>query len=241
MHSVTITSIAIVIAYIVKSVLGFGHAMITVPGLSLIFSVQDAIIISALGDLVCNGILLYKERKSIKTSILKKIGPSLFIGAFIGVSIITNVNEPLLKKIMGGLILTYLIIHTFKPQIKLEKKWKKNVLGWTMGLIGGITGGLINTNGPAIYIYLNSVSMKKEVIKANLIIVFFSDCLWRTGLYASKGVMSTESLLMFGAFFLPLMIIGLVIGNKVDKLINSKNYTIISKGLMALTAVRMIF
>jgi uncharacterized membrane protein YfcA len=110
-----------------------------------------------------------------------------------------------------------------------------------MGLIGGISGGVINTNGPAIYLYLNSVSFKKEVIRANLILVFFLDCLWRTGLYASKGLINIENLKIFLLLFLPLMLLGLFIGSKIDKSINSKGYAVMSKSLMVITAIRLIF
>jgi uncharacterized protein len=227
-------------AYVIKAILGFGPGMLTIPVLSYVLSVKAATSIAVFGDLTSNSILIWKERKSLKTSVLKKIGPALFIGSLIGVSIMSIANEIILKRIMGVGILVYLLISVVKPQLKLKTKWQKRVFGWLFGIIGGISGGIFNTNGPLIYMYLDSVSMKKDSLRANLMVLFFFDCVWRIAMYVAKGMVTWENMKFFAILFLPSLIVGLFLGNKLDKWIDSEKYNFISKGLMFLTAAKLI-
>lgn len=90
--------------------------------------------------------------------------------------------------------------------------------GAIAGFIGGILGGMFDTNGPPLIIYF-SQKLNKQQFRATLVAIFFIDAIWRNGLYIANGITNWETL-KFGLLMLPPLILGVLLGMKLHIRVN---------------------
>jgi len=232
--------VAIIIATTLKSITGFGTALLLMPLFSVVFNMRDAIAIMALVDLASNALILYRDSKHTTLSELKELSIGLLLGTTAGVMLLKFINVDSLKVLLGVFIFAYIVFQQFDLKFKMEKPKTKSILGYVFGFIGGIFGGLFSTNGPAVFVYIKSAFKKKKVLRANLVLIFFLDSVWRTGLLVASGQFSVKALLIFLLVTLPTLLFGIYIGGKIDKKIRSKHYSILSKGILFFSGIKLL-
>lgn len=232
--------VIVIIAYIIKSVTGFGTSLLLIPVLSYYFDLKTSVAIAALGDVLSSGIIAYRDRQNFKIPDLKELAIGLFIGTIFGVLALNNINSEILKKFLAIFIITYLIIQSAIPKIQITNQKEKSVLGYIFGLIGGIFGGLFNLNGPAVFIYTNSIFSDKNQIRANMVLIFLADSIWRTTLFSINGTLNFETFKSFLILVLPALIIGILIGSNIDRILPTKHFHFASKTLLVISGLKLL-
>jgi uncharacterized membrane protein YfcA len=235
-----ILALAVTCAYVLKAITGFGTALILVPALALVFDIKEAIAIAALGDVVSSAILSHRDHSHLSFAKLKEISIGLFFGTILGVIILNTVNTDLLKIMLGVFIAVYLIIQQVNPTIKITSEWFRKALGYLFGFIGGVCGGIFNTNGPAIFVYVRSAFPSKEVIRANIFFLFLLDSIWRTGLFTINGLITWSLIGTFSLLVVPSMLLGLYIGDKIDKRLKHEHYSTLSKLVLIVSGIKLL-
>jgi len=233
-------AIATFIAYMLKVLAGFGASLILMPVFSLVMDIKTATILACLGDVISSFLIFLKYRNHVKWKMLIRLTVFLFIGTFIGVTLFTKLDSSILKKFFGGFILIYIVLQVFISKTAHNKKKLNTLWSIPFGLLAGISGGIFNINGPFLVIYMNHACNSKSAIKANLIALFFVDSVWRSLLFLIKGNMTIDATTVFASAMLPMLILALSIGFKIDKKIKNKGYEFISKSLLFVTAVKML-
>lgn len=232
--------LSVIVAYILKSITGFGTSLILVPVLSAIFGIKEAVVLAALGDVVSSAILAYRDGHHASLVKIKELGIGLLIGTVVGVGLLNTVNPNILRQLLAVFIIVYLIIQQLNPTIKNVTEPVRKVLAYALGFIGGVCGGVFNTNGPALFVYVRSFFPSRESIRANIILLFLIDSLWRTSLMAINGLVSLQLILTFSLLMLPTLLLGLYIGNRIDKKLHSKHYTFISKAVLMISGFKLL-
>jgi len=238
---IVIIALTILIAYTLKAITGFGTSLIIVPVLSIFFDLKTAIMIAAIGDVVSNSILILKERKKITFPKLKTLALGLFLGTFLGVSMLNIIDANILRKFLAIFILVYVVSQFLNFEIPINNEKGKNFFGYIFGVIGGVCGGLFNTNGPAIFIYTNSIFKDKNIVRANMAILFLLDSIWRTSLYISEGNIDNKTILLFVTIVLPTLLIGLAIGIYLDKKVEVSHFHQLSKTILLASGLKLLF
>lgn len=142
--------IVLFVAALVKSVLGFGDALIAVPLLTLILGIQvTAPLVTLIGTLVTL-LLVVRNRKTIDVRAIWQLTLIAMMGVPIGVWGLKNLPE---KPITGGLGIVLILVGIYylrRPQLAPVRGLRWTVL---FGLASGIFGGAYNMSGAPMIIY----------------------------------------------------------------------------------------
>jgi uncharacterized membrane protein YfcA len=225
----------IFIASILQTSTGFGFSIMATPFLLLLFQPNEAIQINLILSLMISLTLIWKIRKSIDFDLMKKFIAGSLAGVPIGIFIFTTIDDLITFKIVVSillLVLTVLLVLKFRIKRTPFRDY----------LIGGVSGMLttsIGMPGPPLLLYFAGTGTKKDVLRATtlafyLFIYFisFSTQLMFTG---TNRVIWESSL-----FAIPIVILGLLIGQVLFNWINQQIFTIFTYVLLSFTGLYLL-
>jgi len=228
-------------AYFVKGLAGFGPSLIIIPVFSLFIDIKQAIIIAALADLLSSGVLIGGSYKHINWKIFKRVGIGLLVGTLLGVSIFRSLDSSMIKRMFGILLLSYIVIPLFLSKLSTQINRLKGWFGGLIsGFVGGICGGMFNTNGPPLLIYISTVLSSKESIRSTMLGLLFVDSLWRITLFVSKGFITSDVLQFFGFVIVPALLLGVYASFQVDKIMKNQHYLYLTRSLLFVLGMNLI-
>lgn len=142
------------------------------------------------------------------------------IGIPIGLWYLNDIDESIIKIVLGVIVSIFAIYSLAKPKL-LQLKGEK--LSWLFGLIAGILGGAYNTNGPPIVIYSSLKKWNSENFRVTLQGYFFTTGILVVGGHGLAGNFTKEVLLYF-IFSLPTVIVAIILGRCFNKKISKSFY-----------------
>lgn len=159
--------IVIFIATLVRSIFGFGEALIAVPLLALQIPIETAVPLSVLISIIIAAIVLVQDRKQVHFNSAKWLIIFSALGIPIGLLILIFGNEHYIKFGLGSLIILSSMYFLFsKSAFKLltdNKTWL-----FICGFLAGIFGGAYGLNGPPIVFYGNMRRWTPKDFRATL-------------------------------------------------------------------------
>jgi len=208
------------ISTLVRSTFGFGDALIAMPLLALFIDIKIATpLIALIAFFIAISILIRNWQKVEIKSAWRLIVSSL-IGIPIGLWYLDDINENVIKLVLGTIVFFFAIYNLVKPKLH---QLKGERLSWFFGFIAGILGGAYNTNGPPIVIYSSLKKWNPENFRATLQGYFFT-----TGILviAGHGVAGniTKEVLMYFISSLPVVILAIYLGRLSNKFISLSFY-----------------
>ena len=189
------------VACIVGTMTGFGTSTIMIPVFLLFYSLPETLlfvgIIHWFGNLW--KILLFK--KGLNWKLILGFGLSGIIATFLGASLMFEISEEILKKILGGFLLAYVIFLFFKPDFRLEKN-KRNMI--TGGALSGFFAGIFGVGGAIRATFLTAFDLPKATYLATAGSIALLIDSTRIITYI-KGGARLEPVLLWGMFvFIPI-------------------------------------
>lgn len=144
--------IVCLLASVLQCITGFGFAIICMPLLLIIFPFKTTAAVVALASLVLNSQVAFSMRKHINFRVVIIPIIASFAGKALGINALMTLNENLLKTMLGiTLILITIYFIFYKEKVKVNPT-KTN--GAIFGFISGVLGGMFNTGGPPMVMYL---------------------------------------------------------------------------------------
>lgn len=206
--------IATFIAYFVKGITGFGNTLVmgslfslmTVPNkvttpTDLIFSIPT------------NLYMAFRERKDISLKVVIPLSLMMVVGIIPGTFILEMGSDWLLKFILGIVVIGVgLEMLTRKASIVYVKQ--NPVFLVMIGVISGVMAGLYGI-GALLVAYINRTTSNRSQFRANICCVFLVENVCRITIYAIRGILNKEILLLV-LLLSPAVILGLLLGIKVD-------------------------
>ena len=204
-YPVLIPSLIVFIAFFVRSLSGFGSALISIPLLAFFFDLKFAIPMELIFEIVLSFLLILPVWRSADLSQLGPLIVGLLLGRVLGAHLLATSPNETLMIVLGVVVIafsTYLIKTARKPiTVSIPAKW-----GIPIGIIGGVFGGLLGMSGPLVVLYLACQIEEKEKLRASLIVIFLINSVWGAILYWYNGLFSQEmlsvALVLSPAFFL---------------------------------------
>ena len=231
---------AIVLYGIAKSGLGGSMTLISIPLMTIVMPLNQALGIILPILIFSDFIAVYKYRKEYELETLKLMVPFAAVGILIASFTFTYFSEELLKFIIGlmGFILSR---HYFFFKKNKEAMSQKNFLkGGICSTIAGFTSFCVHAGGTPVSIYMLPLRMKKEIYVGTRIIFFTFVNLIKLPLYINLSMMNFEtfkqSLILF-----PVALIGILIGYQLLKIIEEKLFYNILYALIFVTSSKLIF
>jgi uncharacterized membrane protein YfcA len=233
--------LVIAVAYTVKGVSGMGGPLLAVPFIASLTSVEHAVVVLSLANMVSNGWLLWEHRAGAKGTGFVMI-PFLTVGTLAviaGTWLLTEIDDRILSVVIAVVIATYIWRYFADPAFGLEKKTARRIAA-PMGLLGGGLLGATGTAGPLIMTYLHSVRMSRASFIHMMSLTF-----------TVFGLIQLTTLVVLGSFtperttqavwaILPVAVVTAV-GIRIGRLINQKTFERVVLVLLGFAAVRLLW
>ena len=209
---------AIILFGIAKSGLGGSVSLISIPLMTFVMPLNQALAILLPILIFSDFISAYKFRKEFDLNTLKLMVPFAAIGAIIGASTFSFFSESYLKFILGvmGFAFTF---HYFFLKKDTNKPVAANYFkGAICSSVAGFTSFCAHSGGTPTSIYLLPLRFKKEIYVGTRIIFFTFINLVKLPFYLYLSMVNTNSFTQSLILF-PLSVFGIFVGYKLLKII----------------------
>ncbi len=224
----------ILVASILQTCTGFGFSIMATPFLLILFLPQEAIQINIILSLIISILLIWRIRKDIDVTIVKRLIIGSLAGIPFGIIIFISININTFKIGVSILLLTLTLLLTMKYRVKQTR-----IKDLMVGGISGLLTTSIGMPGPPLLIYFAGTDMELKKLRATtlafyLFIYFIS--LMTQILFSGTNIFIWKASL----FAIPVVLIGLLIGQIIFKWINQRIFTIFTYILLIFTGLYLL-
>ncbi len=208
-------------AAFVHGLAGFAFALLAVPLLSLVNPLTEVVPLVALFGFTMNAIMLWLMRKSFRLRPVAGLLAGAIPGVFLGARALGLFPERLLRLILCFTVSGYALWEIFSPgsrKIRLSPAW-----GPIFGLAAGFLGGMLNTPGPPVVIYVSLLRLEKDALKSALqgvFLVMVGFMILAHGLYGHLG---PSTFRLYGVY-LPVVLCGMALGQMLYLRLGERSY-----------------
>ncbi|MBX9846929.1 MAG: sulfite exporter TauE/SafE family protein [Xanthobacteraceae bacterium] len=166
----------LVIAGLVKGVIGVGMPTVAFPLLSMLVDVQTAVMLLSM-PLVLSNIPQALEGGSVGQT-LRSLAPVLvgmIPGVWIGVAVLLNVDPAVAKIVAGASVILVAALTLLAPKLRVNQRLT-GPAGLGAGFCGGLLGGIAALSGPLVFIFLlaKGLSVRAFTKEASMFLVVSS-------------------------------------------------------------------
>jgi uncharacterized protein len=214
MDSTTIFVVLVIfIATLIRSVFGFGEALVAVPLLALTLPVRIAAPLAVLVSITVAAIVVAQDWRSIHLRSTGWLVLATLFGIPVGLWLLTQGNQRGVKAALGAVIVAFsaFMLMRRRPAEVSEGR------GWLLasGFTAGVLGGAYGMNGPPLAIYGAMRRWPAPQFRATLQGYFLPASLIGMAGYWAAGLWVREVTRLF-LYSLPLIVPAIVIGRMVN-------------------------
>jgi uncharacterized protein len=204
-----------VVSYALRGSTGFGAAA-AMPLMALIIPMKVLIPAWTLIGLTAGVALLGRDRAHIAWADMARLLPSCVVGVAVGLYVFTSLDSATLARGLGVLIViygTYSLWLSGRPQTRWQAS--PRVIAPVAGAIGGAVGTTFGTMASVFFaIYFDVIRMAKDQFRASMSAILVALGIVRGLGYWAVGEY-TRDVLITVAIALPMMLVGIFIGNRI--------------------------
>lgn len=223
-------------AAFIQGIAGFGFALVAMPILSGLTSIQTAAPLVALTTLLNNFILCLYYRQSFDRKIVKNLLLGSVLGIPIGFLALDAVPTALMLIGLGGVIVAYALYSLLSPVVPVLKS---KLWAYGAGFCSGILLGSFNLPGPPVILYGSSQRWSQEAFKGNLTSFFWVSVAIVVLGHGFQNRISEEIVRQF-MISMPGLMLGLFLGVVLAKRFDPNIFRKIITILLAIIGVRLI-
>lgn len=234
-----IASVAICIGLTKAGIPGLG--IVIVPVMASVFpaKVSTGILLPMLiiGDILA---VCYYRRHADWWQLLRLL-PFAVIGVVIGFLIMGAIDDILLKRVIGAVVLVLIALTLTKTGAGLEHRSHaiRLAVAGTVGITAGLITMLANAAGPLMTIYFLAMNLNKErFIGTRAWYFLILNCI-KVPFSHNLGFITMQSL-VFNVTCLPAIALGVVIGIFLVKRVQAQHYRYLVLVLAAASAIRLV-
>lgn len=226
----------IFIAYIIKGLSGFGSGLVAVPLLAFILPI--IVIVPILGLLSYGGTVAQSIslRKQVLWADLLPLIPFSLLGIVLALWLLVNLDARILTLSLGSFVVLYALYSLTPTSLTASGRL------WAIpaGALGGMIGALFGTGGPFYVIYLKLRQLDKSQFRATIAMIFLVDGGFRIIGYAYTG-MYTSQVLLLVLLLLPVLFLGMYVGNHIHLNIKQYQFNRIISVLLLFSGMMLIY
>ena len=215
----TTAGIIILLAYFIRGITGFGSGLIAVPLLAHILPLQMAVPLILITDFSASVAMSRVQRGNVAWNEIRPLLPFGLIGVILGVTLLIHVPQKPLMTTLSFIIILFALRNMLNlgGQHPISRAW-----AGPAGLAGGTIGALFGTGGPPYVVYLTHRISDKSQLRATFSGLFMIDGGVRIIVFTLSGLLLHVQLLWAIALAVPLMALGLFLGNRVHVGLSSR-------------------
>jgi hypothetical protein len=230
---ILLSVIVILFAGFTQGLTSFGFALISMPLLSKVIPLQEAVPLVVIMSGMINMMLVIQTWRHVQLSRIWLLVFASLIAAPLGTYLLMLVNPEILKFVSGIMIVVFamLLIGNKSFPVKHEK-----FAYLPVGFISGLLNGSISMSGPPVVLFLSNQGMSKDLFRANgsafgVILNTFT-----IASFYSAGLMNQEVQTHL-LWLLPSLFIGALLGAKSIHRINEQLFKKISLYLILISGL----
>ena len=209
----------IIVSYSIRGSSGFGG--VTIPLLALVMPVKILVPVVTVLGLFSSWSIVGLEYRHIAWPALKRVAPWSFVGALAGLFLFTALDSRDIGRGLGLFVIAYgaySLRTTYRPAGKLRAPMSvvTPAAGVTAGLVGTLFGSMA---GMFFAIYLDLLRIPKNAFRASAAAILLALGVVRAIGYVAVGAFTRDALIACAAA-LPLMAVGIAIGNRLHANMN---------------------
>lgn len=215
----------IFVSYTTEAMTGFGSIVIAVSLGALFLPIPDMLPVLVPLNILMSGYLSVKNRRNIHWPTLTQlILPAMVFGTLFGHILKPHLGSYLLKSAFGILILWFSLrqLWALRGREPAAQAPRSELLTRIWLGLAGITHGLFASGGPLLVYALAGRTMDKDALRATLIAVWFTLNSLLTLVYLFNG--SLVPALPRLVPFLPVILIGMLVGEALHKRVNEQQF-----------------
>jgi len=224
--------ISTLLAYFIKGITGFGNTLVMDSLFSFVVSNRLTTPVDLIFSIPTNTYIAWRERKNISLKVVIPLSIMLLAGIIPGTFLLKVGNDRILKSILGIVVVGMALEMLTRKLTKNETKKNNPIFLIIIGIISGVLAGLYGI-GALLVAYISRTTNNKNEFRGNICCVFLVDNIFRFFLYLFTGILNKE-IFMLTLFLSPAVILGMMIGVKVDS--NMKEETV-KKSVIALLII----
>lgn len=211
--------VVLILSYAVRGSVGFGG--VTVPLLALVMSLKIVVPMVTFLGLLSSLVILAKDYRHVVWRDALRILPYCLFGVLVGLYFFKTLDARTLAHALGVVVLVYggySLWVTVRPGLN----WRPAVRAVTpiAGTIAGFVGTIFGSMAGMFFaIYLDLLKLGKNEFRATVAAILFALGLFRGVGYAAVGAFEQDALIACAAA-LPLMLIGVFLGNHIHANLN---------------------
>ena len=210
----------IFLAIFIRSVFGFGDALMAMPVLTVCCGIEFATPLMAMVGFTIATLILLPDYRTVVIRTVSRLVISSIIGIPVGIFFLKTVNESLVKVILAVLIILYSLyrILGWKLRQGLPQGWS-----WLFGFTAGILGGAYNTNGPPVIVYGTLTGWEPGQFRVTLQGYFMPTGIFILAGHALSGLWTGEVLRAY-LWSLPVILAAYFMGKQVLRKISPQRF-----------------
>lgn len=204
--------IAVVLAYIVLGLSGFGSTVISVPLLAHFLPITFLVPLMGLLDLASTAFIGRSQREHIATAELKRLVPFMFVGFIVGVTLLMGTPDKHLRAALGVFACLVGFHGIFNPVLarRISTLWSIPA-----GIFGGAVATVFGAGGPIYGSYLSARLSDKREIRSTASTLISISAFSRAIIYALSGLLLHKAIFIGILVLAPFAYIGLKIGGRI--------------------------
>jgi len=227
---------AVVVAYSVFTLVGFGSALMASAPLALVMPVARVIPMLAILDFAGSSLRGWRARKAVAWEAFRQLFPGMLLGQLLGVVVLARLPAGMMAVALGVFVVSQglrgFISRNDPPGIP-------SYPAFAYGLFGGVLGGLFGSGGFVYAAYLERRLEKREAFRATQALLIALSTGWRIILCISVGLLDFK-LLLTAAAFVPAMALGIHIGHRIDLRMSREQLFRLLNGLLVASGLSLI-
>ncbi|MDH5595051.1 MAG: sulfite exporter TauE/SafE family protein [Gammaproteobacteria bacterium] len=228
----------LLIAYLIRGITGFGSGLIAIPLLAHFLPLTFVVPLVLVLDFTASIVISRHMHLQVRWEEIRFLLPMSIAGILLGTFLLVSLpREPLLVGLGLFVIffgLRYVFnIHSEKP---ISRWWAVPT-----GLSGGMIGAMFGTGGPPYVVYLSHRLHDKTQLRGTLSGLFMLDGALRVITFLFFGLLLQDDMFISLLIALPLMGLGLYLGNKIHLGITHRQQLAIIGGLLLISGGSLLW
>lgn len=210
-------------ASLLGSTFGFGYGLIGMPLMVMVLDVKMSASLIAVTSAFLSLFIFVSSCRELDFKSIWKLIVSSALGVPIGLYYLKGANESLMKTILALMVILFSLYSLFgKLKLTLKSDWP----AYLFGLLAGIINGAYNMGGPPIMIYGTLKKWPPSSFRGNIYSHYFPLSIMIVVSHWIAGFIN-KPVLTHAALSLPLIVVTMIIGGKLNRSIPVKQFDII--------------
>jgi len=241
--SYIIFTIIVFISYTIGTVTGFGSTILALTLGIHLFSIDQILPAILPLNIMLNLYILIRHPEGIQKNILfKKVLPYMSLGFIAGIMLFRlYVNSPIIKTVFG-IMIVILSLHEIRLLLSKKNSIRKPIPGRKSSayiFFAGIIHGIFAASGPFIAYTIGKMELTKNEFRSTLPVLWVILNSILVISYIFTGMMKHETIKLI-LILLPVVITGIVVGEKIHTRINEHIFKVVVFSVLVLAGLSII-